>query len=80
MNDYPSKENRNQSSDPSDATGNSNIPRTGSREETHEGEYRNIQTPVSNPEYFDDSLESQAEDEIAQNEPKKQKEGRTEKS
>ena len=74
------KENRPQSSDPSDATGNSNVPRTGEREEPSEGEFRNVQTSVNNPENFDDSYESEAEDELTMEEPKTEKDSSTGKS
>lgn len=39
-----------------------------------EGDYKNIETSVNNPDYFDDSYESQAEDEITEEEPRTEKE------
>lgn len=42
-----------------------------------QGEYKNVETSVNNPSYFDDSYESKAEDEITDEEPKTENEGRT---
>ena len=39
-----------------------------------EGDYKNIETSVNNPSYFDDSYESQQEDAITEEEPKTEKE------
>jgi hypothetical protein len=41
-----------------------------------EGDYKNIETSVNNPSYFDDSYESEQEDEISMEEPKTEDEGR----
>jgi hypothetical protein len=41
-----------------------------------EGDYKNVETSVNNPSYFDDSYESQQEDEISSEEPKTEDEGR----
>ena len=42
-----------------------------------EGHYNNVETPVNNPAYFNDDYESRAEDEIARQESKSEKEQRT---
>ena len=44
--------------------------------QNRERDYKNIETSVNNPEYFDDSYESQQEDEISSEEPKTEDEGR----
>jgi hypothetical protein len=41
-----------------------------------EGNYKNVETSVNNPSSFDDSYESEAEDEITREEPKTEKEQR----
>jgi len=41
-----------------------------------EGRYKNIETSVNTPSYFDDSHESKAEDEITEEEPKTEKQQR----
>ena len=39
-----------------------------------EGEYKNVETSVNNPSYFNDDYESQQEDELTEEEPKTEKE------
>jgi hypothetical protein len=41
-----------------------------------EGNYKNIETSVNNPAYFNDDYESRAEDEIARQESKSEKDQR----
>lgn len=45
-----------------------------------EGEYKNVETSVNNPSNFDDSYESEKEDEITIEEPKTERDGSVEKS
>ena len=45
-----------------------------------EGEYKNVETSVNNPSYFDDSYESEQEDEITMEEPKTENDGSVGKS
>ena len=45
-----------------------------------EGEYKNIETSVSNKESFNDDYESSAEDELTREEARTEKEGQTGKS
>jgi len=45
-----------------------------------EGSYKNVETSVNSPESFGDDYESQAEDELTEEEPKTEKDGRTGKS
>ena len=48
--------------------------------EPKEGEYRNIETSVNNPSYFDDEYEAQQDNQIVEDESKREKEGRIERS
>lgn len=41
-----------------------------------QGDYKNIETAVNNPSYFDDDYAAKQEDEITEQEHKTQKEGR----
>ena len=45
------------------------------REGQQEGDYRNVETSVNNPDYFGDDYESQQEDELTMEEPKTEKAG-----
>lgn len=80
MIENPSKENRNQSSDPSDITGNSNVPQKGSIEQPKEGDKRKIEVSANSPESFDDSFGSKQEEEMARKEARTENEGRIGKS
>lgn len=46
-------------------------------QEAGEGNYKNTETSVNNPFYFNDNYESKAEDEIAEEEAKTEKERRS---
>ena len=41
-----------------------------------EGNYKNVETSVNNPSYFDDSYESRTEDELTEEESKAEKQNR----
>jgi hypothetical protein len=53
---------------------------SGNRSGAGNDQYKNIETSVNNPAYFDDDYESRAEDELTEEEPKTEKDGRTGKS
>lgn len=69
-----SKEKGNISPEPSDATGESNFPKTGERRQEGEGSYRNAETPVNSKEDFGDDYESGQENEISGEEARTEKE------
>jgi len=74
-------ENSRMGSDPSQRSDAPEQPQTDQKEQTpKEGEYRNVETSVNNPEYFGDDYESRQEDEIAEGNAATEDEGQTGKS
>jgi len=68
-------------STPDPSQSNNSPEQSGTVEESQqEGSFRNVETGVSNMEYFNDDFESQQEDEITKEEADTEKEGRTGKS
>jgi hypothetical protein len=54
-------------------------PNDPQKQGAREGDYKNVETSVNNPSYFDDSYESKAEDEISEEKLKSEKEQTSEK-
>lgn len=46
------------------------------KQKPQEGDYRNVETSVNNPSYFDDDYEAKQEDEISKDEAGRAKENR----
>lgn len=46
------------------------------KQKPQEGDYRNVETSVNNPSYFDDDYETKQEDKISRDEVKSAKENR----
>lgn len=63
----------------SDSANPQTKPDQGHRE-PKEGEYRNIETSVNNPSYFDDDYEVKQDNKIVEDEARREKEDRVERS
>ena len=61
-------------------SGNPQTPPAQRSTEPKEGEYRNIETSVNNPSYFDDDYEVEQDNKIAEDESKSEKEDRIKRS
>lgn len=82
-NDLSKDQKRGTPLNPSERGSDSASPKRGgdqAGEEPKEGEYRNIETSVNNPSYYDDDYEVKQEGEISGEEARREKEIRTERS
>lgn len=61
-------------------SGNPQTPPSHRNTEPKEGDYRNIETSVNNPSYFDDDYEVEQENKIAEDEAKREREDRIKRS
>ena len=75
-----SKEKRGESLNPSQGNTNPARPNQEQNEGAAEGSYRNVETSVNNPDYYDDEKVTRMEDELTEEEPRTEKEGRTDRS
>jgi hypothetical protein len=76
-NDLSKNQKRGTPLNPSERGGDSANPKredSQQNEKPKEGEYRNIETSVNNPSYFDDDYEVKQENEISKEEARREKE------
>ena len=76
----PKEENSRMGSDPAQRNEAPDQPENDRKESVpREGEYRNVETGTTNPEQFNDEYESRREDQLSEEEARREKEGKTSK-